>query len=211
MLITLEGIEGAGKTTQIAHMAAFLKASGRECVLTKEPGGTPVGEKIRAILLDPDHQDLDPMAELLLYVADRVQHVKKVILPALGAGNIVICDRFSDSTAVYQGVSRGIDGDLIRQVHHLALGGLVPDLTFILDLDPAEGLGRAWREIRNGSRPAAETRFEKERLEFHEKVRHGYLELARREPGRCVVVDAAAPPETVRETILEHLIKRLRK
>lgn len=209
MFISLEGIEGSGKTTQISHMAAYLQQIGRGYIITKEPGGTVVGEKIRSILLDPEHTDIHPMAELMLYVADRVQHVEKVILPALASGKIVICDRFCDSTTVYQGVSRGIDGTLIRRIHHLVLGGLLPDMTFVLDLDPETGLKRAWRQIRNGSRPERETRFEKERLEFHENVRRGYLELARMEPERFVVVDASAEPETVRETILAHFEKRL--
>lgn len=210
MFISLEGIEGSGKTTQIAHIAAFLQKSGIDYIITKEPGGTRVGEKIRSILLDPDHTDMDPMAELLLYVADRVQHVHKVIVPAMASGKIVICDRFCDSTTVYQGASRGLDMDLIQRIHHLLLGGLFPDLTFILDLDPTDGLKRAWCQIRDGSRPAQETRFEKERLEFHEKVRQGYLELARRDPARFVVVDAAADAGTVRETILGHLENRLK-
>ncbi|PIP40993.1 MAG: dTMP kinase [Desulfobacterales bacterium CG23_combo_of_CG06-09_8_20_14_all_51_8] len=210
MFISLEGIEGSGKTTQIGHMAAYLQKTGRDYVITKEPGGTAVGEKIRSILLDPEHTDIDPMAELMLYVADRVQHVQKVILPAMASGKIVICDRFCDSTTVYQGVSRGIDTDLIQRIHHLALGGLLPDLTFVLDLNPEIGLKRAWRQIRDGSRPERETRFENERLEFHEKVRKGYLELARLEPERFVVLDAAANPEKVRETILGHLENHLK-
>lgn len=210
MFISLEGIEGSGKTTQIAHIAAFLEKSGRDYIITKEPGGTRVGEKIRSILLDPDHTDIHPMAELLLYVADRVQHVQKVILPAMASGKIVICDRFCDSTTVYQGASRGLDMDMIEGIHHLVLGGLLPDTTFILDLNPTDGLKRAWRQIRDGSRSEKETRFEKERLEFHEKVRQGYLALARRDPARFVVVDAAADAGTVRETILGHLDNRLK-
>jgi len=210
MFISLEGIEGSGKTTQIGHMAAYLQKTGRDYVITKEPGGTAVGEKIRSILLDPEHTDIDPMAELMLYVADRVQHVQKVILPAMASGKIVICDRFCDSTTVYQGVSRGIDTDLIQRIHHLARGGLLSYLTSVLNLNPEIGLKRAWRQIRDGSRPERETRFENERLEFHEKVRKGYLELARLEPERFVVLDAAANPEKVRETILGHLENHLK-
>lgn len=209
MFISLEGIEGSGKTTQISHMAAYLQKAGLAYTITKEPGGTVVGEKIRSILLNPEHTDIHPMAELMLYVADRVQHIEKVILPALASGKIVICDRFCDSTTVYQGVSRGIDAALIRRIHDLVAGGLLPDVTFVLDLDPVTGLKRAWRQIRDGDRPERETRFEKERLEFHENVRRGYLELARMEPDRFVVVDASAEPLTVRETILAHLEKQL--
>jgi len=209
MLITLEGIEGSGKTTQIDYIVAHLRQWGREYVVTKEPGGTVIGEKIRAILLDPENRDIDSLTELLLYAADRAQHVRELIKPMLSAGKVVICDRFCDSTTVYQGFTRGMDMDLIRQLNDLVLAGLMPDITYLLDLPPAVGLRRAWNQISDGSRSKSETRFENEKLQFHEQVRKGYLELARRSPDRFVVVDASKDSLEVKKNILRHLEKML--
>jgi dTMP kinase len=211
MLITLEGIEGSGKTTQIDYIATYLNNSGLDYIITKEPGGTVLGEKIRSILLDPGNMNIHPMTELLLYAADRVQHIKELISPMIESGKIVICDRFHDSTTVYQGFTRGIDIALILQLNSLVLEGLAPDITFILDLDPEIGLKRAWKQINDGSRSVSETRFENEKLQFHESVRNGYLELARHEPARFVVVDASLDPSKVSEQILEYLGKYLKK
>lgn len=211
MLITLEGIEGSGKTTQIDYIAAYFQKSGLDYIITKEPGGTVLGEKIRSILLDPGNINIHPMTELLLYAADRVQHIKELISPMIESGKIVICDRFHDSTTVYQGFTRGIDVSLIQQLNRLVLEGLAPDITFILDLDPGIGLKRAWKQIENGSRSESETRFENEKFQFHESVRNGYLALARQEPDRFVVVDASMDPLKVSEKILEYLGKYLEK
>ena len=211
MLITLEGIEGSGKTTQIEYIEKYLRSTGFDPVITKEPGGTVLGEKIRSILLDPENTAICPMTELLLYAADRVQHIQELIAPEMAAGKVVICDRFSDSTTVYQGFTRGIDLDMIFKLNDLVLQGLAPDITFVLDLDPETGLKRAWKQINDGSRAASETRFEHEALQFHEKVRNGYLELARREPDRFAVVDADRPPAAVRDSIrvrLEEFLKQ---
>ena len=205
MLITLEGIEGSGKTTQINYIAAYLKDLGHECVVTKEPGGTVIGGKIRSILLDPANKRIDPLTELLLYAADRVQHIKEFIAPALEAGKVVICDRFHDSTTVYQGFTRGVDLGLIHQLNKLVLEGVEPDITFILDLPPELGLERAWNQINNGSRSGMETRFENEKLSFHNNVRKGYLELAKSEPDRFVVIDASVEAGFVREAIIDKL------
>ena len=205
MLITLEGIEGSGKTTQIGYMAEYFRENGHDCVITKEPGGTGIGEKIRAILLNPGNHAMDPLAELLLYAADRAQHINEMITPMIAAGKVVICDRFHDSTTVYQGFARGLDMDLIRRLNRLVMGDLLPDMTVVLDLPPELGLKRAWKQIRNGSRDEAETRFENEKLQFHEKVRNGYLTLAKQEPERFVVVDAAEDPDRVRTAIMERL------
>ena len=152
MFITLEGIEGAGKSSQLQNIVAFLKDRGYECVTTREPGGTAIGGRIRGILLDPVNSDLDARAELLLYVADRVQHIKTVIEPALAKGRMVVCDRYFDATLVYQGYARGLDKGLIRELHRLVCGNLTPDLTLLFDLEPRIGLARAWREISNGGR-----------------------------------------------------------
>jgi dTMP kinase len=210
MLITLEGIEGSGKTTQIMYMAQYLRDNDLDCVITKEPGGTGIGEKIRAILLNPGNHAMNFQTELLLYAADRAQHIHETIIPFIKAEKIVICDRFYDSTTVYQGFARGLDMDLVRRLNQLVMGDLLPDVTFLLDLPPELGLKRAWRQIHNGSRDKAETRFENEKLQFHEKVRNGYLTLARQEPGRFVVVDAAKDPEQVREAIEKKLAALVR-
>ena len=146
MLITLEGIEGSGKTTQIHYLYEYLKDRGRSCITTREPGGTPIGSKIRAVLLDPKSREMAPETELLLYIADRAQHIRSLVLPQIQAGNIVLCDRFFDATLVYQGFARGLDPQMIRQLHCLTCQDLTPDLTFLLDLDPDVGLKRAWTQ-----------------------------------------------------------------
>jgi dTMP kinase len=190
MFITLEGIEGAGKTTQLQNIVAFIQARGYECATTREPGGTPIGAQIRKVLLDPANADMDAGTELLLYVADRVQHIRSVIQPQLAVGRVVVCDRFFDATLVYQGYARGLDKELIRALHRLVCDDMRPDATLLFDLAPAEGLSRAWREIDSGGRASQETRFENEALAFHQKVRDGYLDLARRDPQRYHLIDA---------------------
>jgi dTMP kinase len=206
MFISLEGIEGSGKTTQINHISRFLENMGHQCVTTREPGGTKIGEKIRSILLDPENKSMDPMAELLLYVSDRVQHIKELINPALSEGKTVICDRYFDATLVYQGYARGLDMMMITRLHELVLEGLKPDITFLLDLSPKIGLSRAWAQIGNGSRSGDETRFEKEALSFHEKIRAGYLELARLKPHRFRLIDASQKINKVQRAIEKVLI-----
>jgi len=205
MFITLEGIEGSGKTTQIRHMKEFLTGKGFACVATREPGGTKVGQKIRAILLDPESKDMEPLVELLLYIADRAQHVKEIVLPLLSAGKTVICDRYYDATVVYQGFARGIDIGLIHELHRSILNNLKPDMTILLDLPSDVGLSRAWKQIENGTRTGFETRFEEEALVFHEKVRSGYLKLSRLEPERFRVVDASKDEDQVRKDIINIL------
>lgn len=202
MFITLEGIEGSGKTTQINGLAAYFEGRGMDCITTRQPGGTAIGRKIRAILLDPASREMDPLAELMLYMADRAQHLAAVIKPALAAGRTILCDRYFDATLVYQGLARGVDVALIRRLHQLVFDNLQPDLTFVLDLDPRLGLARAWQQLDNGQRTGRESRFEKEKLAFHEKVRAGYLELARREPQRFKIIDASRDENRVRKDIL---------
>jgi dTMP kinase len=197
MFITLEGIEGSGKTTQIARLAGFLQDSGIECVTTRQPGGTRVGENLRSILLDPANRTLDPTAELLLYLADRAQHIHELISPCLKSGKTVVCDRYYDATLVYQGFARGLSIELIRNLHRLLFDDLMPDITLLLDLPPRLGLDRAWEQLNAGQRSGRESRFEAEKIAFHEKVRAGYLELARLEPDRIRVIDAAPPPDQV--------------
>jgi dTMP kinase len=205
MFISLEGIDGSGKTTQINHMVKFLQDHRHNCVITREPGGTRIGEKIRAILLDPESKDMDPLTELLLYTADRAQHIKEFVSPFLSAGKTVLCDRFYDATVVYQGFARGLDIGLIDKLHKLLFENLKPDITILLDLPPEMGLSRAWKQIKNGDRENVETRFEKEKLSFHNKVRSGYLDLARLEPGRFRVIDASMDENQVRNEIIKIL------
>ena len=205
MFITLEGIEGSGKTTQIKNIATFLEKRGSRCMTTREPGGTAIGAKIRTILLAPENNKLHPMSELLLYMADRAQHLHALVKPSLAEGTTVLCDRYFDATLVYQGYARGIHVELIEQLHQLLFENFKPDLTFLLDLPPKIGLARAWRQLQNGSRKGGESRFEEEALVFHEKVRSGYLELAKREPARFRVVDATQTREQVSNSILSIL------
>lgn len=209
MFITLEGIEGSGKTTQMRRLSAYLESRGYSCVLTREPGGTALGRKIRSILLDPASKDLVPTAELLLYMADRAQHIHATIKPCLAEGKIVLCDRYFDATVVYQGYARGLDPDRIRNLHRMVLEDLKPDITLLLDLAPHIGLARAWRQLDSGTRSAAESRFEAETIGFHEKVRAGYLELACRQPERIKVIDGARDEEQVYADIMGVLAEYL--
>ncbi len=205
MFITFEGIEGAGKTTQIKRIYKFLQNSGYECVMTREPGGTNIGKKIRAILLDPESKAMDSITELLLYTADRVQHVKEILKPALSSGKLVLCDRYLDATVVYQGYGRGLELQVIDNLHELMIQGLKPDVTILLDLSPEKGLSRAWEQINKGTRVGKETRFEEEALAFHRRVRAGYLSLARKEPARFRIIDASQEEDHVQEAIIKVL------
>lgn len=188
MFITFEGIEGSGKTTQIQKLEVYLKSQGKEVVKTKEPGGTLLGTQIRHWLLTPDEPFGSPYTELLLFYADRLEHLSKVVEPALRAGKIVLCDRFVDSTIAYQQVARGMPKALIASLN--ALLPLMPTLTFLLDLPVQEGLRRAKNR-------AELDRFEHESITFHEKVRQGYLNQAALEPGRikCIAVENLSPEE----------------
>jgi len=182
--ITFEGVEGCGKSTQLKLLDDRLRAAGRDVRATREPGGTPLGERLRAILLDGARAPLDPIAECLLFEADRRQHLVEVTRPALAAGAWILCDRFSDSTEAYQSAGRGLDSAFIEAVDGRVRDGISPDLTLLYDLDAAEGLARTRR------RDARTDRFQSEELAFHERVRRHFLEIARREPDRVVVVPA---------------------
>lgn len=209
MFITLEGIEGAGKSTQMATTAGFLADRGLDCVVTREPGGTALGRRIRAILLDPEVGAVAPAAELLLYLADRVEHVRRVIRPALAAGRCVLCDRWADATMAYQGVARGVGTELVGTLHRLLLDDLRPDLTLLVDLPAEVGLARAWEAVARGGRSGGETRFEREALAFHQRVRRGYLELAAAAPERFCIIDGTRPPDEVAQDIRAVLADRL--
>jgi dTMP kinase len=206
VFVTFEGIEGSGKSSHLARLAAALRERGRTVTATREPGGTSIGVHIRRILTDPTAPSPSTMAELLLYLADRAQHVREVIRPALEAGHIVLCDRFSDSTLAYQGHARGGDLTMIRQLDAIAREGSTPDLTFLLSCPVGVGLDRT-RSRKKG--PIREDRFELEPLAFHERVQAGLLEIARAEPERFVVLDTLRPPEEVQEEILSESLRRL--
>jgi dTMP kinase len=209
VFITFEGIEGSGKSTQIKLLRGHLTSIGRAVTLTREPGGTPIGDQIRRILLDPANKALDPAAELLLYGASRSQHLAEVIRPALAAGRVVLCDRFSDATFAYQGYGRGLSIDMISEIDRIVTGRMKPDLTLLLDIDVGAGLGRA--RGRNTSRGLhGESRFENEEMAFHRRVREGYLRLAGEEPGRIRVVEAGGSPEEVHGEIRQIVDEMLR-
>ncbi|MCH8084691.1 MAG: dTMP kinase [Myxococcales bacterium] len=188
--ITFDGIEGCGKSTQAHLLSRHLVAEGQDVVLTREPGGTPIAEAIREILLDPANGAMAPLTELLLYEAARAQHVHELIRPAIEAGSIVICDRFYDSTTAYQGAGRQIPEIDFEKLHRMATGGLSPDLTLFLDLPVEEGLKRA-------TNAGAPDRIERESVEFHERVRQGFLELAAQQPERIKTLDARGTPEDI--------------
>ena len=196
--ITFEGIEGCGKTTQIDLLRRYLEEAGRSVRVTREPGGTKIGEAIRGILLDPEHSAMCSPAELLLYAASRAQHVHEVIRPAMEAGTDVLCDRFADSTAAYQGAGRGLDEAALHQLHAFGAGGLAPDLTVLIDLPVEEGLRRARGRGRSD-------RIEQESLAFHGRVREGFLRLADMEPGRIKIVDGMQSIEAIAEAIRDEV------
>jgi dTMP kinase len=207
IFITFEGIEGCGKTTQIRILEDFLKLRSHDTVLTREPGGTRIGDQIRKILLSVENRGMFPVAELFLYAAARNQHVEEVINPALKDGKIVLCDRFSDATTAYQGAARKIERDFLKQVHQIATGGLKPDLTLLLDLPAEVGLKRAWDRNEREKISGKEDRFEQEAVDFHERVREGYLGIAREEPSRVKIINAAEPVDTVHQRIIQEVMK----
>lgn len=205
MFITLEGMEGCGKSTQCALLVEHFTRLGFDVLRTLEPGGSVLGKELRRILLNPANSDLSPVSELFLYLADRAQHVGTVIRPALAQDRVVICDRFADSTVVYQGYGRGLEPSLLRQLNDTAVQGLWPDATVLLDLDPEQGLRRALARNMRENKARTEGRFEAESLAFHTRVREGYLTWAALNQERFLVVDADRTPEQVFTAILRGL------
>lgn len=206
MFITFEGGEGSGKTTCIKRIVEILEEEGNSIVLTREPGGTPISEEIRNVILDKKNTDMDPRTEALLYAAARRQHIVQKILPSLKEGKIVISDRFLDSSLAYQGGARGLGIEEIYRVNQYATEGLEPDITFFFDIDPEEGLRRiasnAGREV---------NRLDVEKLAFHQTVRGAFQELAKRFPKRFVVIDASQKPDDVFNAVLKEIHQRIRK
>jgi dTMP kinase len=201
LFITFEGMDGSGKTTQMHRLAARLRAMGRTVLETAEPGGPPVAMQIRRILLDSANHDLSPTAEILLYFASRAQNVDQWIAPALDRGEIVLSDRFTDSSLVYQGVGRNLGADAVAALDRIACRGLKPDLTLLVDVDAEASLARA--RARNAAAPHCETRLDDEAIEFHQRVWAAYHDLARAQPGRVKTVDGRAGLDTIEHAIWE--------
>ena len=197
--ITFEGVEGSGKSTQIHLLAGFLGERGLDVVITREPGGTPLAERIRHLLMETSEERMAPLAELLLYEAARAQHVNALIQPALERGAIVLCDRYADSTTAYQGAGRRLPEEVVRQLNRLAAGPAWPTHTYVIDLPAADGLRRA-RE--RGS----DDRMMQEALDFHERIRSEFLALATQEPDRITIIDGARPVETVQADVRSHFL-----
>lgn len=210
LFITFEGIEGCGKSTQIKLLNDALKLRGHETLLTREPGGTSISEEIRKILLNEENKKMTSTCELFLYSASRSQHLSEIIEPAIKAKKIVLCDRFADATMAYQGYARGFPLEQIKKINKVTVGSRKPDVTFLLDCDPKIGLKRASeRTLSLTDNSTNQDRFENEPFEFHQKVREGYLKIAKEEPDRVVVVDAAKDVETMHQEILKHVLKLL--
>jgi dTMP kinase len=201
ILVTFEGIEGSGKSTQIALTGRYMEERGYPCLVTREPGGTPLGEEIRRLLLEKNELSIDPLAELFLIEADRAQHIAEIIRPALEEGRMVLCDRFTDATIAYQGYGRGMDLAFIEAMNQRATGGLMPQCTIVLDCSVDKGMARA----------GGEDRFEREDHLFHQRVKEGYLSIAQQEPQRVKVVSGEGEQEAIQEeirTILLPLVDR---
>jgi dTMP kinase len=208
LFITFEGTEGTGKSTQVHLLADDLRAAGRSVMISREPGGTAFGRALRGMLLDPAAGNLAPWAELFLYLADRAQHAREVIAPALERGEWVICDRFSDATVAYQGFGRGLDAAFIRDASDRAAVGLVPDLTLLLDFDDVSvGLERARRRQQGDGTAGVEDRFEREDLAFHTRVRDGYRSLAAAEPWRIHLLSAGSSADELHRHVLAEIDK----
>jgi len=209
--ITFEGLDGCGKSTQIEKLADALRAQKLPVVVTREPGGTPIGEKIRKLLLDGKTTGLSPFAELALMFAARAQHIKEVIQPALNEGHIVLCDRFTDSSEAYQGGGRKLGSEPVLELHKILCGNFQPDLTILMDSDVATSVQRARRRNRDqGPRKNDENRFEQENRAFFERVRSVYLATAERESHRVVVIDARGTPEETHRRIMEVVRRKLK-
>ncbi|MEZ4593768.1 MAG: dTMP kinase [Chloroflexota bacterium] len=203
MFVTFEGPEGSGKSSQIALLASFLQEQGFLVIKTREPGGTPIGDEIRACVHNVANTAMTPVAEMLLYSASRAQHVGELIRPSLTTGHIVLCDRFADSTIAYQGYGRGLNLEQLHQVTHIATGGLQPDLTFLLDIDVEVGLSR-----RTGG-GLEMNRLDLETVQFHQRVRAGYHTLAKSDPDRWVIVDGERPLPIIQKELQTKLLARL--
>ncbi|MFA5835503.1 MAG: dTMP kinase [Bellilinea sp.] len=203
MFITLEGPEGSGKTSQMAPLADFLRQLGNSVVTLREPGGSDIGEQIRGVIMELNNTAMNPRTEILLFLASRAQFVEEIVRPTLNAGQWVLCDRYADSTLAYQGYGHQVDLDILRRLLDFATGGLIPDLTLLLDIETNTGLSRKRKAGGEWNRLDAYP------PEFHQRVRQGYLELARQEPQRWVVIDASQPLEMVQSAMRQAILARV--
>ncbi len=203
MFVTLEGGEGSGKSTQARRIGQWLRKEGYRILLTSEPGGTPIGRMLREVVMNPAHREIVPETELLLYIADRAQHVQTRILPELREGAIVVSDRYHDSSVAYQHYGRGVPMDILNFLFNNLAGGLQPHLTFVLDLPVEDAMKRV--RHRADKDPASHSRFEEEELAFHKRVRNGFLEIVRTDPQRVKRVDGTGSPDQVFEQIRAHM------
>ena len=203
VLITFEGVEGSGKSTQAERLARRLATRGLPCMVSREPGGTEIGEAIRGILLNPQHSEMHGLTELFLYLASRNQHVRQKVMPALEAGKVVILDRFGDSSTAYQAAGRDLDEKLVLRLNKLATADLKPSLTVLVDVPVKVGQGRKASGVLD--------RLERERVQFHERVRQGYLRVARRAPGRFIVVDGTLSADELERMIFSHVEELLKR
>lgn len=211
LFVVFEGIEGCGKTTQITLLGDFLRKKQFPYLITREPGGTSIGEKIRKILLHADNQEIFPLTELLLYTASRVQHLQQIIKPALEKNKVVLCDRFFDATVAYQGYGEGLSLTLIYEVHRLFLNDISPELTILLDCPAELGLNRSKLRIKAQGKEKEEGRFEEKELQFHERVRQGYLHLAEEKPERFHIVNAVQSIASVQQEICLRITEALKE
>lgn len=209
IFVTFEGIEGCGKSTQIALLADALERSGIPFSVTREPGGSKIGAHIRSILLNTVNHDITARTELLLYEADRAQHVEQMIVPSLEKGEVVLCDRFSDATLAYQGFGRGLDTKIIEELNVVATGGLKPDITFFIDCPVEVGLERAIK--RSASENTSEMRFEMEKISFHKRVREGYIHIMRSDPDRVIQINGDRDMNEVHRDIFRILFELLNR
>jgi dTMP kinase len=203
VFVTFEGVEGSGKSTQAARLADSLRTRGLEVVLSHEPGGTELGERVREILLDVSVDGMEPLTELMLFLASRSEHVARVVRPALRRGAVVVCDRYADASVAYQGGGRRLGVELVERLNETATGGVQPDVTFLIDVAPGEGLAR---KLRAAGRP---DRIEREAVRFHERVRRAYLDLAARESERFVVVDGERDADLIASEVLDRVEKAM--
>jgi len=203
VFITLEGPEGSGKTSQMAPLADFLRQLGNSVVTLREPGGSDIGEQIRGVIMELNNTAMNPRTEILLFLASRAQFVEEIVRPTLNAGQWVLCDRYADSTLAYQGYGHQVDLDILRRLLDFATGGLIPDLTLLLDIETNTGLSRKRKAGGEWNRLDAYP------PEFHQRVRQGYLELARQEPQRWVVIDASQPLEMVQSAMRQAILARV--
>ena len=201
MFVTLEGIEGSGKSTQIEMLGTYLEKKNVTVLSTREPGGTRIGKQVRSILMDTDHTELEPMTELFLILADRAQHVNEIIKPALTEGKLVLCDRFADSTLAYQGFGRQLDLNVIQKLNTRAVEKLAPDLTILIDCPVEIGLKRTTLRLEKNKQLRTKQRFEREKYDFHQRVRQGYLWIAKNEPERVIVMDGTLQPSDLHNRI----------